>query len=110
MAISGIGARNKSEVFLFSKSSASIHKVDIGTSDANLIAIEWSPQGQLLLFKNQVPIKNTYYLTKHDLSETINIIDLDTESLDFVDPIWLYDDSHLGWISKNKLWIYSIEE
>ena len=110
MAISGIGARNKSEVFLFSKSSASIHKVDIGTSDANLIAIEWSPQGQWLLLKDQSPIRNTYYLTRHDSAEVFGILDFETESLDFVDPIWLYDDSHLGWISENKLWIYSIEE
>jgi hypothetical protein len=110
MVISGIGAQDKSTIYQVSKSSASIHKVDIGVSDADLFALEWSPQSQWLLFKNQLPIKNTYYLTRYDFAETLDILDLEAESLDFVDPIWLYDDSHLGWISENKLWIYSIEE
>ena len=110
MAMSGTGAQDKSKIFLFSKSSASIHETDIGSSDADLIALEWSPQGKWLLFKDQLPVRNTYYLLKHDLTETIDIIDLKTESMDFVDPIWLYDDSHLCWISENKLWIYIIEE
>lgn len=109
MAISGIEAQDKGGIYLISKSTASIHKVDIDISDADLFVLEWSPHGQWLLFKNQLPIRNTYYLTRHDIAETLDILDLEAESLDFVDPIWLYDDSHLGWISGNKLWIYTIE-